>query len=65
MVALLSEAQSAALLRAFETELDRDQLKTLLKQLQRLGTELLKSWIEERLQTVPKTVAPRDGGDRR
>jgi len=65
LVALLSEAQSAALLRAFESELDRDQLKTLLKQLQRLGTDLLKSWIEERLQTVPKTVAPRDGSDRR
>lgn len=50
LTAILSEAQSAALLRAFERELDQGQLKTLLKQVQRMGSDLLRAWIEERLQ---------------
>jgi uncharacterized protein len=47
---IVSDAQSAALLRAFEHELDRERLKTLLRQVQRCGSELLRCWIEERLR---------------
>jgi len=50
LTALLNDAQSAALLRAFEKDLDRDRLKTLLKQVQRMGSSLLQAWIEERLR---------------
>lgn len=53
LTSLLNDAQSAALLRAFERELDQGQLKTLLKQVQRMGSDLLRAWIEERLQPVP------------
>ena len=49
LTGLLDDAQSAALLTSFEEELDSDRLKTLLKQLQRLGRELLRCWIEERI----------------
>jgi predicted GTPase len=49
MTGVLDDAQSAALLRAFEHELDRDHLKTLLKQIQRSGRQFLQAWIEERL----------------
>jgi predicted GTPase len=52
LTSILNEAQSAALLRAFEQELDRDRLKTLLKQVRRSGTELLRYWVEERVQRV-------------
>jgi predicted GTPase len=47
---IVSDAQSAALLRAFEHELDQARLKTLLRQVQRCGSELLRCWIEERLR---------------
>lgn len=47
---VLDEAQSASLLRAFEQELDRGKLKTLLKQIQRCGSDLFRAWVEERLQ---------------
>ncbi|HUE16080.1 MAG TPA: GTPase [Planctomycetaceae bacterium] len=50
LTAILSDAQSAALLRAFERELDRGQLKTLLKQLGRMGSSLFQAWVEERLR---------------
>ena len=50
LTAILNDAQSAALLRAFEQELDQGQMKTLLKQVQRMGSDLLRAWIEERLQ---------------
>jgi hypothetical protein len=46
----LTEAQSAALLRTFEQDLDRHRLKTLLKQIRRSGSDLLRAWIEERLR---------------
>jgi uncharacterized protein len=50
LTAILNDAQSAALLRAFERELDQGQLKTLLKQVRRLGSDLFRAWIEERLK---------------
>ncbi len=50
LTAILDDAQSAALLRAFERELDRGQLKTLLKQVHRMGSSLFRAWIEERLR---------------
>jgi predicted GTPase len=49
LISILDKAQSGALLRAFEQDLDRDRVKILLKQLQRFGTELVRGWIEERL----------------
>jgi len=59
MTAILNEAQSAALLRAFESELDQGQMKTLLKQVQRMGSDLLRAWIDERLQ--PADLDQRSG----
>jgi hypothetical protein len=54
LTAILNKAQSAALLRAFERELDQGQIKTLLKQVQRMGgSDLLRAWIDERLQPAP------------
>jgi predicted GTPase len=58
LTAILNEAQSAALLRAFERELDQGQIKTLLKQVQRMGGGLLRAWIEERLQPAPPDKLP-------
>jgi predicted GTPase len=49
LISILGEAQSGALLRAYEQDLDRDRVKTLLKQLQRFGTDLVRGWIEERV----------------
>ncbi len=49
LISILSEAQSGALLRAYEQDLDRDRVKTLLKQLQRFGMEVVRGWIEERV----------------
>jgi predicted GTPase len=49
MTARLSDAHSVALLRAFEKQLDRDRLKTLLSQIGRSGGELFRWWVEERL----------------
>lgn len=53
MTGLLSDAQSVALLRAFEKELDRGRLKTVLAQIGRSGGELLRCWIDERLRPPP------------
>ncbi len=50
LTGILNDAQSAALLQTFERDLNRDQLKTLLKQVGRLGSDLFRAWIEERLQ---------------
>ena len=47
---ILSEAQSVALLRAFERELQHDRFKTLLRQIQRFGSGVLECWITERLK---------------
>jgi predicted GTPase len=47
---ILSEAQSVALLRAFERDLEQDRFKTLLRQIQRCGSGILKCWIGERLK---------------
>ncbi len=47
----LPDAQSAALLRAFEQELDRDRLKIVLQQVRRFGSDLWKTWIDQRLGT--------------
>jgi predicted GTPase len=49
MMTRLSDAHSVALLRAFENELDRGQWKTLLLQIKRSGSEILRWWIEERM----------------
>jgi uncharacterized protein len=49
LTGILDDARSTALLRAFEQDLDRDHLKTLLKQIQRSGREIVRAWIEERL----------------
>jgi uncharacterized protein len=49
LVLVLQESQSAALLRAFEHELDRGRVKTLLKQVQNFGSDLWRCWVEERL----------------
>jgi predicted GTPase len=46
---MLSEAQSVALLRAFERELQQDRFTTLLRQIQRCGSSVLQCWIAERL----------------
>jgi len=46
---ILSEAQSVALLRAFERDLQHDRFKTLLRQIQRCGSDVLRCWIAERL----------------
>lgn len=48
---VLDEAQSAALLRVFEQELDQGRYKLLFKQVQRLGSDLFRVWVEERLQS--------------
>jgi uncharacterized protein len=50
LTGILNDAQSAALLQTFERDLNRDQLKTLLNQVGRLGSDLFRAWIEERLQ---------------
>jgi predicted GTPase len=50
MMTRLSDAQSVALLRAFEKELDRDRMKLLVRQLRRSGSELLRWYIDERLK---------------
>jgi predicted GTPase len=57
LISILSEAQSGALLRAFEQDLDRDHVKILLKQLQRFGMEVVRGWIEERVlpSSEPRT----------
>jgi predicted GTPase len=57
LISVLSEAQSGALLRAYEQDLDRDRVKTLLKQLQRFGMEVVRGWIEERVlpSSEPRT----------
>jgi predicted GTPase len=47
---MLNEAQSVALVRAFEGELQQDRFKTLLRQLQRCGSGILQCWIDERLK---------------
>ena len=39
LTGILNDAQSAALLQTFERDLNRDQLKTLLKQVGRMGSE--------------------------
>jgi uncharacterized protein len=57
LISILNEAQSGALLRAYEQDLDRDRVKTLLKQIQRFGTELVRGWIEERV--LPPSSEPR------
>ncbi len=49
LISILDEAQSAALLQTYEQDLDRDRVKTLLKQLQRFGMEVVRGWIEERV----------------
>jgi predicted GTPase len=46
---ILSEAQSVALLRGFERELDHDRFKTLLRQIQRCGSDLVRCVVEEKL----------------
>jgi hypothetical protein len=57
LLSVLSEAQSGALLRAYEQDLDSDRVKTLLKQLQRFGMEVVRGWIEERVlpSSEPRT----------
>jgi len=50
MMSHLSDAQSAALLRAFEKELDRDRMKLLIRQLKRSGGDLLRWYVDERLK---------------
>jgi predicted GTPase len=47
---MLSEAQSVGLLRAFERDLEQDRFKTLLRQIQRCGSDVLQCWIAERLK---------------
>jgi predicted GTPase len=49
---MLSEAQSVGLLRAFERDLQQDRFKTLLRQIQRCGSNVLQCWIAERLKGV-------------
>ena len=56
LISILGEAQSGALLRAYEQDLDRDRVKTLLKQLQRFGMEVVRGWIEERV--LPPSSKP-------
>ena len=56
LISILGEAQSGALLRAYEQDLDRDRIKTLLKQLQRFGMEVVRGWIEERV--LPPSSKP-------
>jgi len=51
LMSQLSDAQSVALLRAFEKELDRDRMKLLFRQLKRSGSELLRIYIDERLRS--------------
>jgi predicted GTPase len=46
---LLSEAQSVALLRAFEHDLDYNRFKLLLTQVRRFSHGVVKSWIEQRM----------------
>jgi len=36
-------------LRGFEADLQHDRFKTLLRQIQRFGSEILRGWVEERL----------------
>jgi predicted GTPase len=56
LISILGEAQSGALLRAYEQDLDRDHVKILLKQLGRFGMEVVRGWIEERvLPKEPRT----------
>lgn len=52
MVEVLDDAHSVALLRAFESLMDRDRWKTLLKQMHRGGRQLLRTWIDERLKNL-------------
>lgn len=55
---VLSEAQSVAILRAFEQQLDRDRWTLLLKQVGRIGRDALHSWIDERLTPGPPPRRP-------
>jgi uncharacterized protein len=55
LTGILNDAQSAALLQTFERDLNRDQLKTLLKQVGRLGSDLFRAWVEERLKPPVQT----------
>ncbi len=57
LISILNEAQSGALLRAYEQDLDKDRVKTLLKQLQRFGIDVVRGWIEERVlpSSEPRT----------
>ncbi|HXY33629.1 MAG TPA: hypothetical protein VEI07_05330, partial [Planctomycetaceae bacterium] len=56
LISILNEAQSGALLRAYEQDLDRDHVKILMKQLQRFGMEVVRGWIEERV--LPPSSRP-------
>ncbi len=49
LVSVLDAATSVALLRAYESQLDRHRWRMLLKQVARSGQEILRAWIEERL----------------
>ena len=49
MMERLDDTRSVALLRAFEKDLDRDRLKRVLQQLRRSGSDLVRMWIDERL----------------
>lgn len=46
---VLGDAQSAALLRAFERKLDDDRWKVVLQQARRFGSELWRAWVDQRL----------------
>ena len=50
LAAILTEAQSSALLRVFEQELDENQFRTVLQQIRQSGKELLQFWVVERLR---------------
>jgi predicted GTPase len=45
---VLSEAQSVALLRGFERELEQDRFKMLLRQIKRCGSDVVKCVVEEK-----------------
>jgi predicted GTPase len=49
---ILSEAQSVALLRSFERELQQDRFKKLLHQVKRCGSGILQRWIDERPRSM-------------
>lgn len=55
LMAILDDAQSVALLRAFELELDRGRMRILLQQLKRSGRDLVRCWLEERLGLASET----------